>query len=470
MTEELDTDLKKESVLSQDELRHLNKRLNESAQHWTRFKKDRQLLWQDKELEQLREFYTHHQDDITAQQFAFFVASERKQWQNRLFKKLTKFAILTTLVILILATGIAYYWFIQTEKKVSQVKEEASKTQSLAQQKLDVAFKQERGKAQEAEQQVVQLEQQAKEAQKFAKAQKNRALINQSLWLAEQARQVTAKGELITGTLLALEALPKSMSEPDKPFLAPALIQLYEAVSQLDNSAIVFSGHEGLVSYAQWSPDGQRMVTASADKTARLWDANTGKELAVLGVHNSAVEYAKFSPDGQQIVTSTEDKMGQLWDANRGQQIAVLKLCRFSELATHFMGSSLKIKFHNPLLLYLNLYLSCNDSEITHAEFTPEGQIVTAYGNKAAYRREAINSSQQDEVLKRHILSKGHQGKVTYAALSPDGQYLVTTSTDHTARRWRIFPSAQALIDYARDIVPQKELTPQQRQQFFLEE
>lgn len=470
MTEELDTDLKKESVLSQDELRHLNKRLNESAQHWTRFKKTRKLLWQDKELEQLREFYTHHQDERTAQQIDFFVASERKHWQTRFLKKLTKFAIFTTLVILILATGIAYYWFLQTEKKVSQVKDDADQAHFIAQQQLDVALKQERGKAQEAEQQLVQLEQQAKEAEKLAKAQKNRALINQSLWLAEQARQVTAQGEPALGTLLALEALPKSMSDPDKPFLAPALIQLYEAVSQLDHSAIVFSGHEGSVSYAELSPDGQRLVTASADKTARLWDASTGKQLAVLGDHNSAVEYAKFSPDGQQIVTSTEDKMGQLWDANYGQQIAVLKLCRFTEPATHFMGSAINRKFHNPLLLYLNLYLSCNDSEITHAEFTPEGQIVSAYSSKAAHRREVLNSSQQDEVLKRHILSTGHQGKVTYAALSQDGQYLVTTSTDHTARRWRIFPSAQALIDYARDIVPQKELTPQQRQQFFLEE
>jgi RNase H-fold protein (predicted Holliday junction resolvase) len=467
MTEELDTDSKKESKLSPDELRQLNQRLNESAQHWTRFKKDRKLLWQDNELEQLREYYTHHQDEITAQQFAFFVASERQQWQARVKKKLIKYGVVTTLVILILITTMAGYWFIKTEKQINQVKQEDDQAQTLTQQQLDVALKQERGKVQEAEQQLQQLEQQTKEAEQSAKAQRNLALINQSLWLTEQARQVTAKGELTLGTLLALEALPDSMSAPNKPFLAPALIQLYETVSQLDKSTLAFIGHQASVNYAQWSPNRQWLVTASDDQTARLWDANTGKQLAVFN-HNSAVEYAQFSPDGQQIVTSTKDKMGQLWNVNSGQQIALLKLCQFSKPATPSIG--LQNIFSNPLFLYFSLYWSCQDSEITHAEFTPNGQIITAYRNKAAQRREVLNASQQDEVLKRHILSKGHQGKVTYATLSPNGQYLVTTSTDHTARRWRIFSTAQALIDYARDIVPQKELTPLQRQQFFLPE
>jgi WD40 repeat protein len=50
-------------------------------------------------------------------------------------------------------------------------------------------------------------------------------------------------------------------------------------------------------SSAQFSPDGQRVVTASDDNTARVWDAASVKPIGELMKHESAVNYAKFSPD-----------------------------------------------------------------------------------------------------------------------------------------------------------------------------
>ena len=58
---------------------------------------------------------------------------------------------------------------------------------------------------------------------------------------------------------------------------------------------------------AQFSPDGQRVVTASWDKTARLWDAATGKEIGEPMKHEGTVDSAQFSPDGQRVVTASED-------------------------------------------------------------------------------------------------------------------------------------------------------------------
>ena len=59
------------------------------------------------------------------------------------------------------------------------------------------------------------------------------------------------------------------------------------------------------VQSAAFSPDGSRIVTASWDKTARIWDAATGKEIAVLRGHEGAVCSAAFSPDGSRIVTAS---------------------------------------------------------------------------------------------------------------------------------------------------------------------
>src|SRR5207245_7474555 len=67
-------------------------------------------------------------------------------------------------------------------------------------------------------------------------------------------------------------------------------------------------GHSDAVYQAEFSPDGQRIVTASWDKTARVWNAANGQLVAKLEGHSGAVWHAAFSPDGQRIVTASGDK------------------------------------------------------------------------------------------------------------------------------------------------------------------
>jgi len=45
-------------------------------------------------------------------------------------------------------------------------------------------------------------------------------------------------------------------------------------------------------------------VTASKDSTARIWDTDSGKEIALLKGHTSPVQSAGFSPDGKRVVTA----------------------------------------------------------------------------------------------------------------------------------------------------------------------
>ena len=67
------------------------------------------------------------------------------------------------------------------------------------------------------------------------------------------------------------------------------------------------------------------MVTASGDNTARIWDAESGKEIAVLKGHAGRVISAAFSADGKRVVTASDDKTARIWDAESGKEIAVLK-------------------------------------------------------------------------------------------------------------------------------------------------
>ena len=63
-------------------------------------------------------------------------------------------------------------------------------------------------------------------------------------------------------------------------------------------------------------------MTASADRTARLWDANSGSLIKVLKGHDGVLLSALFSPDGRRIVTVSDDKTARLWDVSRTEVIA----------------------------------------------------------------------------------------------------------------------------------------------------
>ena len=73
------------------------------------------------------------------------------------------------------------------------------------------------------------------------------------------------------------------------------------------------TGHTDSVLNAVFSPDGTKVVTASDDSTAIIWDAATGTVLSTLTGHTDSVLNAVFSPDGTKVVTASNDSMAIIW-------------------------------------------------------------------------------------------------------------------------------------------------------------
>jgi WD40 repeat protein len=231
------------------------------------------------------------------------------------------------------------------------------------------------------------------------------ALLNQSRFLTEAAQAKLREHNFELAALLAREALPASSSAPERPLWQPALTILAEA--QAGDRLRAVWDHEGSVLASTFSPDGQRVLTACADGTARLWDARTGGALSVLAGHLGSVLSATFSPDGLRVVTASYDKISMLRDARTGD------ILRF------FIG---------------------HDDQVRMAVFSPDGhRVLTASRDKTARLWDARPDTAQVGTDKRSaalMVLKGHQDGVSSAVFSPDGGRVLTASRDKTARLW----------------------------------
>jgi dipeptidyl aminopeptidase/acylaminoacyl peptidase len=155
--------------------------------------------------------------------------------------------------------------------------------------------------------------------------------------------------------------------------------------------------HEGDVDSAQFSPDGQRVVTASADKTAQVWDAARSKPVGEPIKYEGIPGSAQFSPDGQRVVTASGDKTAQVWDTASGKPI----------------GEPMR-----------------HEGDVSSAQFSPDGQwVVTASGDKTARLWSATSGEPVGEPMR-------HERMVLWAQFTPDSQRVLTASQDQTARLW----------------------------------
>ena len=112
-------------------------------------------------------------------------------------------------------------------------------------------------------------------------------------------------------------ATPRVSVEPSKAVLKSELPTGFSLLATLS--------HRDLVLDAEMSRDGTRVVTASADKTARIWNAKTGALVTSFQGHAATLHTAEFSPDTTRVVTSSDDATAKVWDVTTGKIVWNLK-------------------------------------------------------------------------------------------------------------------------------------------------
>jgi WD40 repeat protein/tRNA A-37 threonylcarbamoyl transferase component Bud32 len=83
--------------------------------------------------------------------------------------------------------------------------------------------------------------------------------------------------------------------------------------------------HQGGLTSLAFSPDGMRIVTTGQDSVVKVYELNSGKELAALAGHAGRVHGAVYHPHGKRIATASEDGTVKLWDATTGREVFTLR-------------------------------------------------------------------------------------------------------------------------------------------------
>ncbi len=216
-----------------------------------------------------------------------------------------------------------------------------------------------------------------------------------------------------------------------------------DAYSDCSNTNEIVLNHSGAVLQVRFSSDGKYVATAGADKSARIWNAQTGRSLAEFRGHQSWINAVAFSRDNKFLITASNDKTARIWltGINPGQDSEH----KFSTSGPQ--GSTDSIKSNDGRY---SMSMCCGGSSImlsdksTHKSYTlkhPErvymwkfnldGKLaLTSSGNTIRIWDTATGEN-------KHVLI-GHYQYVHYAAFSPDGKRLVTVSTSGEALVWDV--------------------------------
>lgn len=265
----------------------------------------------------------------------------------------------------------------------------------------------------------------ARAAEKGALEARDQALRNQSLSISFLSQQTAASGDTEAAILLALEALPKSGSGAARPNLFEAEAALFNALLAHRQTAVF--KHDAGVTQAAFNRSGNRIVTASYDKTARIWDVANRREIAILKGHEGPVERAGFSPDGRRVITAARDGTARIWDADSGAQLFVLQPVGGSFLTAIFDPSGERVLTaagNNQASLWNprtgTKILSVDSYGDGLAGFSPDGRSFATSNGQRVFIWNA-----KDGALIHQCFVGSYSSKLTF---SPDGSRLLVGS------------------------------------------
>ena len=203
-------------------------------------------------------------------------------------------------------------------------------------------------------------------------------------------------------------------------------------------------GHSKSVNGISYSPKDPLIVSASSDKTLRLWRLDgTPVQTSEPMTHDDEVYTVNFSPNGEYIASASKDKTVKLWKKDgtyittlRGHDQAVSSV-NFSRDSNTVISASSDgtIRLWNIVNVSLKkvikpTILKGHNDTVWYAEFSPDDQLIASAANNG------IEIWNKDGTWITNLKGQGHTAAVRYVTFGRDNKTIISTSEDRTIRIW----------------------------------
>ena len=176
------------------------------------------------------------------------------------------------------------------------------------------------------------------------------------------------------------------------------------------NAIQTYQGHSDRVQTVVWSPDSTKVASGGDDRTVHIWNASTGASLLIYGGHSDHVLGLAWSPDGTRMASASADNTVQVWDAATGRNIVT------------YRGHT---------------------NYVFAVAWSPDGKRLASGGNDKVIQVWELAKDIRGNFLTSFLFSnrgnlafRGHTGRINAIAWSPDGRRIASVGSDKSMQVW----------------------------------
>ena len=255
--------------------------------------------------------------------------------------------------------------------------------------------------------------------------------------LISQGDSLSLAGRFAEAHLRYTEAYDK-FTELKAPLIA-AEAGLWSSYHQTSFPLLSFSGHSDSAICVAIAPDGRTALSGSHDKTLKLWDLATGKELRTFTGHPEMVSSVAIAPDGRTVLSGSYDKTLRLWDLASGNALrtfvghttAVFSVAIAPDGRTALSGGNDRSLKLWELSSGKELRTFSHSNPVVSIAIAPDGR--TALTGGGLYDR--IKLWELSSGIELHSFGR-HLREVNGVAIARDGRTGLSGSSDMTLKSW----------------------------------